>query len=293
MAYEMLSGKLPWEANTAWEWASKHMTEAPTPLERQPLGPHIPQRMRDAVAKALAKDKNQRFSSVREFFDAFSGGAAPVPVLGGPQAGVAITPQHGGTSMINSTPQSGPNERMKTEMGAPAMNPMSMGPGVGAQPGGYGPPPAIAQPNMVTAGSAQEKKSPVLIIVLGGLAALLLIGAGIAAVAGGHKTPTTTGGLDLGSAATTPAPVPAPATTDTVATAVTSAAPLAAPEPAPVPHPNAAPAPKPAPGPAPAKPSPKPDPKSCVDARNAKAAHAPAAVLSSLEKKCRDEGGSL
>ncbi|HEY2364980.1 MAG TPA: serine/threonine-protein kinase, partial [Polyangiaceae bacterium] len=66
MAYEMLSGRLPWEANTAWEWASKHMTEEPTPLERQPLGPNVPESMRSAIARALAKDKNARFASVRE-----------------------------------------------------------------------------------------------------------------------------------------------------------------------------------------------------------------------------------
>ena len=86
MAYEMLTGKLPWEANTAWEWASKHMTEAPTPIKRQPLGANIPQRMRDAVARALAKDKEQRFPDVRAYFDAFSGGVGPFPRRACPHA---------------------------------------------------------------------------------------------------------------------------------------------------------------------------------------------------------------
>ena len=283
MAYEMLSGKLPWEANTAWEWASKHMTEPPTPLERQPLGAHIPQRMRDAVARALAKDKEQRFSTVRAFFDAFSGGDAPAPV--------AITPQAGGTSMINAqSPQSGPDQRMKTEMGTPVVPAMSMGPGMGGS--GYGPPPAVAQPPMVTAGSMQtEKKSPVLIIALGALAALLLVGAGIAAATSGHKTVTTTTNIDLSSP--TPAPAPVPAPENTVATAVTSAAPLEAPPPSPVVAPKATPAPKPAAKPEP-KPAPKPDPPSCADARKARAMKSiPPATLAALEKKCRDDGGSL
>ena len=42
MTYEMLVGKYPFEANTAWEWASKHMTEAPRPIETQALGQHVP-----------------------------------------------------------------------------------------------------------------------------------------------------------------------------------------------------------------------------------------------------------
>src|SRR5262245_21982481 len=83
MAYEMLSGKLPWEANTAWEWASRHMTEPPTPLERQPLGANIPDKMRTAIARSLAKNKDERFASVREFYEAFSSGA---PMTGGMDA---------------------------------------------------------------------------------------------------------------------------------------------------------------------------------------------------------------
>jgi serine/threonine-protein kinase len=286
MAYEMLSGKLPWEANTAWEWASKHMTEAPTPLERQPLGAHIPKRMRDAIARALAKDKEQRFASVSAFFEAFSSGGGQ-PVTGPQPQNVSITPQGGGTAMINASPQSGPNERMRTEMGAPAVAPMSMGPGMGGPaPNPYGPPPG-PQPQMVTASSQQEKKSPVLIIALGGLAALLLIGAGVAAAVGGHKTPSGTAtSIDLSPS---PAPAPAPAPENSVATAVTSAAPLTPPSPVAAPHA----APKPATAPS-TKPAPKPDPPSCVDARKARTMKGiNAATLAVLEKKCHDDGGSL
>jgi serine/threonine-protein kinase len=286
MAYEMLSGKLPWEANTAWEWASKHMTEAPTPLERQPLGAHIPQRMRDAIARALAKDKEQRFANVNAFFEAFSTGGPGVPTTGPQPQRVSITPQGGGTAMINAPAQSGPNERMKTEMGAPAVAPMSMGPGMGGPaPNPYGPPPA--QPQMVTASSQQEKKSPVLIIALGGLAALLLIGAGVAAAMSGHKTPSGTAtSIDLSPS---PAPAPAPAPENTLATAVTSATPLTAP----VVAPHAAPKPAPAAAPS-TKPAPKPDPPSCVDARKARTMKGiNANTLAVLEKKCRDDGGSL
>ena len=33
MAYEMLTGKLPFKADTAWEWATQHMTQPPIPIE--------------------------------------------------------------------------------------------------------------------------------------------------------------------------------------------------------------------------------------------------------------------
>src|SRR5439155_4743649 len=35
MAYEMLTSKLPFTANTAWEWATQHMTVPPIAMEQQ------------------------------------------------------------------------------------------------------------------------------------------------------------------------------------------------------------------------------------------------------------------
>src|SRR4051812_27666684 len=85
MAYEMLTGRLPWVANTAWEWASKHMTEAPTPLERQPLGPNVPEPMKAAITRALSKSKEERFASAKEFFEAFSvSGSTSLPSIDAP-----------------------------------------------------------------------------------------------------------------------------------------------------------------------------------------------------------------
>ncbi|MBX3234147.1 MAG: protein kinase [Labilithrix sp.] len=301
MAYEMLSGKLPWEANTAWEWASKHMTEAPTPLERQPLGSHVPPRMRDAIARALAKDKDQRFSSVRAFFEALSGGAAPATGTTGPSP-VAIAPA-GGTSAFGA-PSGAPDTRMKTEMGAPAMNPMG-GPPMG---GHYGAPPSPAIPQgppggMVTASSASEKKGPpVLVIALAALAVLLIAGAGIAAAVGGKKKPTTAGGLELPTATAT-AEVPSSTTdTDVTPTAtdtVASAAPLTPPAPGPAaanPKPAApAPAKPPTPTPQPPapKPTPKPDPPICQKARAARDMKGMSpTTIRNLEQQCRDQGGT-
>src|SRR6185369_10381989 len=46
MAYEMLTGKLPFEADTPWQWATQHMTAAPKPLEATPNGAALPENTR-------------------------------------------------------------------------------------------------------------------------------------------------------------------------------------------------------------------------------------------------------
>ncbi|HEY4014818.1 MAG TPA: protein kinase [Polyangiaceae bacterium] len=73
MAYEMLSGRLPFHANTAWEWATQHMTQAPYPIEQLAEGARAPEPMRNAIKQALAKSPDDRFHSAREFADGFSG----------------------------------------------------------------------------------------------------------------------------------------------------------------------------------------------------------------------------
>jgi tRNA A-37 threonylcarbamoyl transferase component Bud32 len=72
MAYEMLTGKLPFEAQTAWEWATQHMTQAPRPIESFPGGKQAPAGMRSAVMRALAKAPEDRFQTVADFMVAFS-----------------------------------------------------------------------------------------------------------------------------------------------------------------------------------------------------------------------------
>src|SRR5580692_1576007 len=72
MAYEMLSGRLPFQAETAWEWATQHMTQPPIPIESLAEGMRAPESMRAALRKALAKSPDERFQTVSEFIDAFS-----------------------------------------------------------------------------------------------------------------------------------------------------------------------------------------------------------------------------
>jgi serine/threonine-protein kinase len=74
MSYEMLTGKLPFEADTPWQWATQHMTAQPTPFEVSAPSKSIPHGMRDAILKSLNKDRDKRQASARDFFAELSGG---------------------------------------------------------------------------------------------------------------------------------------------------------------------------------------------------------------------------
>jgi eukaryotic-like serine/threonine-protein kinase len=292
MAYEMLTGRLPWEANTAWEWASKHMTEPPTPLERQPLGPHVPQTMRDAITRALAKDTDHRFGSVREFFEAFSGSALS-----------ALPQQNGGTAALYAAPTpvgstSGPG-RAKTEMGAPVM--MGGPPHDARTPASF-----AASPAVVPAGPAhapQKKGGAGLIIGLAALAGILIIAALGVLVFRGKPKPSTTTSLDFGTASATAAS--SMVHTDEPPPVISSAAPLDPGNPkTAINTPTAAspantktatkPTPTPTPTPKPV-PTPQPQPNASPECESYRKAVAGGKVkgpqLAVLEARCREKGG--
>jgi serine/threonine-protein kinase len=123
MAYEMLSGKLPFNGNTAWEWASAHMTAQPSPIESTgPLGAQVPMPMRNAITKSLEKLPENRFQSVKDFYEAFSNGAVSAS-----------------SSMTGARIAEAPRAN-KTEIGAP----LPIGDfGIGAG-GGFGAAPPVA-----------------------------------------------------------------------------------------------------------------------------------------------------
>jgi serine/threonine-protein kinase len=124
MAYEMLTGKLPFKADTAWEWATQHMTQNPIPIESLAEGMRAPEPMRAAIRKALAKNPDDRFQTVTEFEQAFSGTA-----IASTGTGTAAVPAVSGG-------------RQKTELGAPIDVAAAFGPGGSGGMYGAGPVPA-------------------------------------------------------------------------------------------------------------------------------------------------------
>lgn len=72
IAYEMLTGRLPFEADTAEAWARQHLTAAPRPLDAG-AGADIPERMKGAVMRALQKDPAERPSSAMAWSEELAG----------------------------------------------------------------------------------------------------------------------------------------------------------------------------------------------------------------------------
>jgi tRNA A-37 threonylcarbamoyl transferase component Bud32 len=95
MSYEMLTGKLPFEADTPWQWATQHMTAQPIPFEVSAPAKHLPDGMRKAILRGLSKEREQRPSTAREFFTELSDGgrmtveANPVETAAAARTGTA------------------------------------------------------------------------------------------------------------------------------------------------------------------------------------------------------------
>ena len=56
MTYEMLVGRLPFEATTPWQWATAHMNTQPLAMDELPAGALVPAPIRNVVMSALAKE---------------------------------------------------------------------------------------------------------------------------------------------------------------------------------------------------------------------------------------------
>jgi len=125
MSYEMLTGKLPFQADTAWEWATQHMTQPPIPIESMAEGLRAPESMRAAIRRALEKSPDARFQTVHEFNEAFTG-----------QGAFLARPQ-----MTSSPAVVG---RQRTEVGEP----LDVGAAFAPQPGMGGPQPMGPPPMM-------------------------------------------------------------------------------------------------------------------------------------------------
>jgi serine/threonine protein kinase len=78
MAYEMIVGRPPFEAETPLAIVLKHVTEPLTPPIT--LNPLVPQLVSDVVAKALSKSPADRYASTEGFAQALSAAIAAGPV---------------------------------------------------------------------------------------------------------------------------------------------------------------------------------------------------------------------
>lgn len=68
--YEVLTGKLPFDAKTPMEYIQLHVTKPPIPLDQRVPGKRFPQGLSEAIQRALEKKPEDRYASAAEFADA-------------------------------------------------------------------------------------------------------------------------------------------------------------------------------------------------------------------------------
>jgi eukaryotic-like serine/threonine-protein kinase len=167
VSYEMLTGKLPFDADTPWQWATQHMTAQPTPFEAAAPNAAIPESMRTAILRGLSKDPAARQATAKEFFSQLSSGrgltTGEQPVHGpasSATAAMAMVPDFGGPSPVAPT------------VATPAH-----------YTGGYTPHAPVAAygaaPGPAASGGGGSK---VLILALAGVAAALVLAIGVVAL---------------------------------------------------------------------------------------------------------------
>jgi serine/threonine-protein kinase len=202
MTYEMLAGRLPFDADTPWQWATQHMSVQPIPFEVSAPAKNIPESMRKAILRALSKNKEDREPSAREYFSDLSDGGR-MTVESHPD----VSGGHTGTAAMAQVP----------DFAAPVHAQVN--------PQNYGPPPVAAAafppPSPMTSGRGNKGGGKGLIIGLAAVGGILLISIAVLAARslGGGKTddPTiiplgqnsggTAAGVSTGSGPTEIAPI--------------------------------------------------------------------------------------
>jgi serine/threonine-protein kinase len=76
MTYQMLSGQVPFEGDSAVDILTKHMLQPPPPLDI--IRPGLPKHVYAAIERALAKKPEQRFPSVGAFVRALKESGEPI-----------------------------------------------------------------------------------------------------------------------------------------------------------------------------------------------------------------------
>ena len=122
--YEVLTGKLPFDAKSAMDFIQLHVTTKPIPLSQRVPGKTFPPLLDQIVERALAKRSEDRFESAADFataLDAVLEGAVQLPAALTPAPAPAVRPANPAASAGSSPspPSSGapPEEIAKSSTG--------------------------------------------------------------------------------------------------------------------------------------------------------------------------------
>ncbi len=184
MLYEMLAGKLPFDADTPVGIIMQHIMTTPPPIEQ--ANPAAPGALAQVALVGMAKRPDERFRSAGAMGAAIASAVnAPPMRINAAAPSAALDPDLAPTKLAEKP-------------GAPARQ--DAGGNVGSPPAGFvGNPPAGARPaapDMLAPGGAQPRRKPSNPLgryaVIGIILLLIIIGGGILLIALGNKTTTQT-----------------------------------------------------------------------------------------------------
>jgi eukaryotic-like serine/threonine-protein kinase len=145
--YELVTGKLPFEAAQPMEFIQKHIREAPIPIQQRAPGRLFPPGLWEAIEKALAKRPDERFQSANELAQALRD-VVQRPRSGAPQALGSGADSYGG---YGGGQYASP---------APAQHAGAMSSGEGGLAHAYSPQPAQGHASQQPAAYAQPGAPP-------------------------------------------------------------------------------------------------------------------------------------
>jgi serine/threonine protein kinase len=88
--YEMLTGKLPFESETAGGYLVQHMVSPPRPMKQANPAVDVPPEVEQVIMKALAKTREERWQTAEEFEEALKQAAGMFPVFEVGEQGVRL-----------------------------------------------------------------------------------------------------------------------------------------------------------------------------------------------------------
>jgi serine/threonine protein kinase len=169
--YEVLTGKLPFEAKSAMDFIQMHVTAKPIPLNKRVPGRTFPPLLEEVMDRALAKRAEDRFASAADF------AVAMQAVL---QGAVALPPEAFASSpkpipVVPAAARAQPRGAAQPQAGAPGR--AALHAPANARPPGAVPPAGLAAPRSQGLIAGRKVNVPLLV---GVGVAFLLVGVGLA-----------------------------------------------------------------------------------------------------------------
>lgn len=155
--YEVLTGKLPFDAKSPMEFIQLHVTTKPKPINERVPGRTFPPLLWTVLERALSKKSEDRYASGGEFAHALTAVLNGMPHVPPYQDGQAQRPMMGSVPMLNAAQAA--NQANPDVSIAPRSSPL---PRAGARP--------------------SKGKQPSIGLLIGVAAAFLVVGAALAAV---------------------------------------------------------------------------------------------------------------